>query len=173
MSIASKCNVPTIPEPDADDAHAPLIALLAALVIVEVTYRLSGGGDSGECELDLVLYADGRSDARLPAIPIGFSDNGDILLLDTTLEHIATEYPEGDWCNNEGGYGTVSFFPTEMCSDDRIVCDMTYREEGDYGDDDEYFEGVFDDLEPPEEEGVDNDQVVPVVFDISLEGAAR
>lgn len=174
MSIEPKCNVPSIPEPEADDAHAPLMALLAALGIVEVTYSLSGGGDSGECELEIVRYADSRGDARLPAVPIGFSDRGDILFLDTTLEHIATEYPDGDWCNNEGGYGTVSFFPTEVCFDDRIVCDMTYREEGDYGDDDdEDFNEAFDDLDPPEGEEIDSDRVVPIFFDHSPEGAVQ
>ena len=36
------------------------LAILKALQIAEVSYCLSGGGDSGTVEINHVLYADGR-----------------------------------------------------------------------------------------------------------------
>lgn len=175
MTIDQESNVPFVPQEEHDHAHAPLMAMLAALGIVEVTFNLSGGGDSGECDLESVLYADGRRDAHLPSVPIGFSDSGDIVLLDLALDRIASDAPDGDWCNNEGGYGSVSFFPAEPCPDGWIVCNMTYREEGDYGDDDEEedFDDIFDDLDLPNEEEIDVDEVVTVALDASMEGAVQ
>lgn len=66
--------------------------------------------------------------------------------MDRVLEDIAAEAPEGDWVNNEGGRGTVSFFPTEEDEDARLVCDMIYGDE----DDDEFDDG-FDETAPPED----------------------
>lgn len=173
MTIDQECNVPLGPHEQENYAHAPQMAMLAALGIVEVTFCLDGGGDSGECDLESVLYADGRRDAHLPSVPIGFSDSGDIMLLDLSLDAIASDVPDGDWCNNEGGYGSVSFFPTEPCPDDWIVCNMTYRVDGDYGDEDEDFDEIFADLDPLEEGTIDTAKVVTASVDLSVEGDAR
>ncbi|EPR21218.1 hypothetical protein L905_06870 [Agrobacterium sp. TS43] len=150
MIADQNCNAPYSSGPEHLDSAPSHVNLLAALGIVEVTYRLSGGGDSGECDLEQVVYADGRRGAVLPSIPIGFSDDGTILLLDRVLEDIAENAPEGDWVNNEGGRGTVSFFPTETEVDARLVCDMTYGDEDDEDSDD--FTDFFDDIDPPGED---------------------
>lgn len=131
------------------DSRQSFIALLAALGIVEVTYMLSGGGDSGECELERVVYGNGRREIALPSIPIGFSNDGTILLLGDVLENIAEEEPDGDWVNNEGGHGTVSFYPMEPGASSRIVCDMSYGDDGE--EEDEDFDDLFDDVDLGEE----------------------
>lgn len=102
MTIDQESNSSFVPQEEQDHAHAPLMAALAALGIVEVTFSLEGGGDSGDCELERVLFADGRQEAHLPSLPIGFSDSGDIVFLDIALDQIASDAPDGDWCNNEG-----------------------------------------------------------------------
>ncbi|QAB00980.1 MULTISPECIES: hypothetical protein [Agrobacterium tumefaciens complex] len=153
MIANQNCNALYPPQSEHPDSAPSHVSLLAALGIVEVTYSLSGGGDSGECDLEQVVYADGRRSAVLPSIPIGFSDDGTILLLDRVLEDIAEEAPEGDWVNNEGGRGTVSFFPTETEVDARLVCDMTYGDEDDEDDEDsDDFADFFDDIDPPGED---------------------
>lgn len=116
------------------------LAVLKALQITEVRYCLSGGGDSGTAELDQVLYAAGRG-GPLPTVTLDVTDVGGIVCLDERLETIASNLPEGDWINNEGGYGTVTLRPQEADPDRQVECDMTYGE--DDGDPD------FEDDEPP------------------------
>ena len=166
MENATMSDTPDTIDYSEDDV--PYMEVLATLGVVEVRYDLNGGGDSGECVLEHVCYRDGRQDVRLPSLPVGFSDDGEIRLLDEVLERIATDLPEGDWVNNDGGYGTVSFFPNEICPDDRVVCDMTYRDGTD--DDDDY---EFEDLEPPEDEEYDDNGIVVVTFEPAQEGAVQ
>ena len=116
------------------------LAILKALQIVEVSYCLSGGGDSGTVELDHVLYADGNS-GPLPTVTLGITDAGGIVCLDERLETIVYDLPDFDWINNEGGHGTVILRPQETDPDCQVECDMTYGEdsdEPDFEDDDEF-----------------------------------
>jgi hypothetical protein len=48
------------------------------------------------------------------------------------LGNIVADAPEGDWVNNEGGYGSVYVRPFEGEEALTIDCDMSYREDGDY-----------------------------------------
>ncbi|HME21496.1 MAG TPA: hypothetical protein VKI44_09170 [Acetobacteraceae bacterium] len=118
------------------------LALLKTLGVDEVVYGLSGGGDSGTCELDRVAYLDGRATSALPAVTVGITDCGGIVCLDERLESIVADLPDGDWCNNEGGYGNVILRPQDDDEDGRVVCDMTYGEENeepDFEDDGDEF----------------------------------
>ncbi len=114
-----------------------VLRLLRRLGITELSIGLQGCGDSGDATLDHILYADGRSETHFPDLPIGISVDGHVKKLGPYLEDFAAERPEGDWVNNEGGYGTVTFHPFEEDPDFCIDCDMTYRDEGDYGEDDQ------------------------------------
>lgn len=143
------------------DRQEQLISLLRALGIAEIEYSLSGGGDSGETTLERVTYRDGRTIHELPNIPIGISATGQVETIEHLLDRIASDLPEGDWVNNEGGYGSVFIRPLEEDEDLRFECDMTFREEGDYGDDDE---GFVDEDEFEEEDEPDEDPAVPAVF---------
>lgn len=135
---------------DHDPDHAGAIILLRALGIARVSFSLNGEGDSGECFLEEVEYADGRLMATLPKVPIGFTAEGVIRFLPPFVENIAADLPEGDWVNNEGGYGTVTILPFEEDPDSRFDCDMTYRDY--YDDDDDEFEDLeLEDDEPDTE----------------------
>lgn len=134
-------------EPEADMPDR-IAALLRALGIAAVTYSLDGGGDSGETSLEDVAYVDRRTEAVLPPVAIGFRQDGRPRTLDEYLGDLAADLPEGDWVNNEGGYGTVSIQPFASFSEDRFTCDMTYRDgydEDEPDDDDE--EQPFEDVE--------------------------
>jgi hypothetical protein len=126
------------------------LAILKALHISEVIYRLSGGGDSGTAELHEVAYLDGRI-GPLPSLTISITDTGNTVGLDERLEDIAANFPDGDWCNNEGGYGTVTFRPQESDADLQVECDMTYGEENDnadFEDAEEFLAAEFNDTDP-------------------------
>lgn len=118
--------------------------VLAALQVQEVTLSLNGGGDSGDCEIEQVTYADGSVATNLPRIAVGF-DNRQVLELDALVVEEAAEVPDGDWINNEGGEGSVTLLPLEQDGDLRVQCAMEYRAE-EYGD---------DDLDDPEDVGQD------------------
>lgn len=125
-------------------------AILRALQITEIEYSLSGGGDSGETVLERVEFKSEPTATELPDIPILFGDTGQIRRLPDLLEEIVADAPEGDWVNNEGGYGTVYIRPFEEDEEELwIECDMTFREDGDYGDDEE--DDFVDDAFPEEE----------------------
>lgn len=123
------------------------IALLRAIGIQELEYSLDGGGDSGDSTLEKIQNVDGRLLDRLPDIPTGVDGTGRPRTLSWLLDDLVADLPEGDWVNNEGGYGTVIIRPFEEDEDFCFECDMTFREDGDYGgeDDDEEFED--DDLD--------------------------
>lgn len=112
-------------------------AILRALAITELEYSLSGGGDSGETMLERVSYRDAPDSTDLPDIPIFITDVGQLRHLPELLDGIVADAPDGDWVNNEGGSGTVYVRPFEDDETLAIECDMTYRDDGDYGDDDE------------------------------------
>lgn len=140
----------------APDRHAlesregQIMMLLAALGIEEIQYSLDGGGDSGETTLEHVRHADGRTETRLPDIPIGFRPQGDAYTLEVYLENLVSDLPEGDWVNNEGGYGEVYIRPTAD-EEDRFECNMTFRDEYDDEDEDEDdFDEDLDDADDPE-----------------------
>lgn len=143
------------------------LAILKALQIAEVSYCLSGGGDSGTVEINHVLYADGRH-GPLPTVTLGVSDAGGTVCLDERLENIIYELPDGDWINNEGGHGNVVLRPQEDpgC---QVECDMTYGEdsdEPDFEDDDEPGSDFEDpDPGPPGEIAVDDSALQPAKGD--------
>lgn len=116
------------------------IALLRALNIIEIQYSLNGGGDSGDAEINHIELRDGTTLQALPDLPAGISSTGSIETIDALLDSIVFELPEGDWINNEGGFGTIIIYPFEE-DEDRFDVDITFRDEGDYGDDDEDEEG--------------------------------
>lgn len=134
-----------------------LAAILRALKITEIEYSLDGGGDSGETTLERVVRRDGETTTTLPDVPIIFSDGGQILYLPYLLERIVADAPDGDWVNNEGGYGTVYVRPFDEDGGLGIECDMSYREYDDDADDDD---GGFVDDEDPDEDSEPNDDTV-------------
>jgi hypothetical protein len=126
------------------------LAILKMLKISEVRYCLSGGGDSGTTELEYVLYCDGRN-GPLPTVTLGITDAGGIVCLDECLDRIVADIPDGDWCNNEGGYGHVTLRPQESDEDLQVECDMTYGEESDgpdFEDDAEFIASDFKNIDP-------------------------
>lgn len=128
---------------DPTDPRDPMLALLRALKITEIEFSLSGGGDSGEVTLEQVTFENGRVAHELPDIPVTVSNDGNPRKLPDVLEGIVADAPEGDWVNNEGGYGTVVIRPVEEDEDLVIDCDVTFRDEGDYGDDEEFEDDDF------------------------------
>ena len=140
------------------------LAILKALQIAEVSYCLSGGGDSGTVEINHVLYADGRY-GPMPAVTIDITDAGGTISFDERLENIVYDLPDGDWINNEGGYGNVVLHPQETDPDCRVECDMTYGEDSEQTDfeDDEEPASDFDDPDPgpPGEIAVDDSALQP------------
>jgi hypothetical protein len=125
------------------------LAILKALGITEVNYCLSGGGDSGTAELQHILDRDGNQ-RPLPTVTIGFTDAGGIVSLDERLDDLVANIPDGDWCNNEGGYGTVILRPQETDPDLQVDCDMTYGEdsaEPDFEDEEGFAASNLDDTD--------------------------
>lgn len=135
-------------------------AILRALNITKVEYSLSGGGDSGESVLERIECREGEDRTTLPDIPVFITDSGQIRNLPELLENIVADAPEGDWVNNEGGFGTVAVFPFDDEEDLTIVCDMTFREDGDYGDDED-DEDFVDDVSDESDE-IGSDVAVPL-----------
>ena len=133
------------------------LAILKALQIEEVSYCLSGGGDSGNVEINHVLYADGRY-GPLPVVTIDITDVGGLVRLDERLDNLVYDIPDGDWINNDGGHGTVILRPQETDPEDQVECDMTYGDDGegdpdfedeDFEDEDEGFlASDFNDADP-------------------------
>lgn len=130
-------------------------AILRALGITTVLYSLNGSGDSGETTLERVEYESGKVAHELPDVPVAIGDSGLVYKLPDLLENIVADAPQGDWVNNEGGYGSVTVMPFEDEDDLYFECDMTFRDEGDYGDDDDDFvdEDEDDDEEPDDADG--------------------
>ena len=131
-----------------------LLACLSALDLTELVVRLDGSGDSGDAEFDHAVTSTGQTLYELPKITIEpgypFSTN-----LETLVLEVASNTPDGNWYDNEGGYGTVTFYPFN--DDDPVECNMTYRDEypGEDGDD---FEDEDDDLSDDEFEDAEAGQ---------------
>ena len=144
-------------------------AILRALEIIEIEYALNGSGDSGEGSLERVEYKDGTETHALPDIPIFIGNSGDIERLSDLLIGLAENAPDGDWVNNEGGYGSVYIHPFEDDEDLQIDCDMTFREDGDYGDDDDDNDDDFvdDDLTDDDDSGADGSVPLLVVGEVA------
>lgn len=149
------------PEP-----HHNILALLRALDIQEIIYSLSGGGDDGEITLEAVVHQTGAVSSELPPVPIGLDGYGAICTLPPTLERIASDLPEGDWVNNEGGAGTVTIRPFERDPQRRFDCDMIYGDEEYEADED------FEDIEF-ELDSVPVDDLVPAIRLIDDTGDGR
>jgi hypothetical protein len=150
-----KPRLPPVAEPMTTLDHC--LAILKAIGVSEIQYTLDGEGDSGTTTLDAVHYLDGSSAELLPYLTIGLGDQYGLLTLDVLLDEIVAEVPDGDWVNNEGGYGTVTLRPQETDADLRVEYDMTYRECDDDFEDDGFA------AEPPAD--FDGEEEAPLVID--------
>jgi hypothetical protein len=127
------------------------LAILKALKIEEVSYCLSGGGDSGTVDINGVLYAGGNY-GQIPAVTVGITDAGTLVTLEECLENFVYDLPDGDWINNEGGHGTVTLRPQEPDPDLRVECDMNWGDDSDqpdFDDDEASGEPDFNDEADP------------------------
>jgi len=155
-----KPRLPPLAEPMTTLDHC--LAILQAIGVSEIHYTLDGGGDSGTTTLDAVHYLDGSCTGLLPHLTIGLADHCGLLTLDDLLDRTVAELPDGDWVNNEGGYGAVTLRPQETDADLRVEYDMTYREcDDDFEDDGFAPEPAVDFDETGEEEA-------PLVIDDAL-----
>jgi hypothetical protein len=78
-----------------------------------------------------------------------------VVSLDQRLDDLVGNVPDGDWINNEGGYGTVILHPQEADPDLQVKCDMTYGNDSDEPDfEDEDGEPDFKDADPSPDEPV-------------------
>jgi hypothetical protein len=136
-------------------------ALLKACGISEVHYELDGSGDSGAASLASVNYHSGLTRDELPAISIGLTESGDIISLADLLYDVVYDLPDGDWINNEGGYGTITFAAPQLGADLEVECDMTYRDGEDYDDDynDDDFQDDEQDPAPADPDAADADTI--------------
>jgi hypothetical protein len=128
-----------------------MLACLRALDIVEVVVSLEGSSDSGDAEFDHFISRSGEAIYRLPKLTVDLSGTS----LTDLINDVAREIPDGDWVNNEGGYGTVTFRPFEADPDDAVECDMVYRDESEDGDSD--FEDEEEDPDVDSESGAEED----------------
>lgn len=130
---------------------SPIAELLQALGIEAIVFDLNGGGDSGETTIEELRYRDGRVAFEIPSIPIGITDMGAVATLPLYLGELAANVPDGDWVNNEGGYGTVTILPFAPDASERVSSDMTYRDYDGEDDSDEDWDQslkMFDVADP-------------------------
>jgi hypothetical protein len=142
---------------------AQCLAILKALRISEVRYHLSGGGDSGTAELEQIFYCDGHN-GPLPTVTLGINDFGGLVCLDECLDDIVARIPDGDWINNEGGYGHVALHPQETDDDLQVECEMTYGQENDssdFEDDEELRRADFKQPDPAAPIAIDDSTLQP------------
>lgn len=125
-----------------------LIRILRSLRIEEVCFELNGGGDSGDTTLRHVRYQ-GASETQveLPQFKIGLNSYGQPVDLADILEQFASDVPDIDWINNDGGSGTVTLRPLEE-PEDWIENTVTYHEPDDDLEEDDFQDDEFDDDEP-------------------------
>jgi hypothetical protein len=118
-----------------------VLACLRALDIAEATVTLDGSGDSGDATFENAVTRSGETIEALPCLTVDLTGSGPTLA--DLICNVATEIPDGNWYDNEGGYGTVTFWPFEDDPDRVVDCDITYRdtypgeEEDDFEDEDE------------------------------------
>lgn len=133
-----------------------VLACLRALDIEEAQVSLDGSGDSGDATWDHARKRSGEAVLELPRITIDIEGH----TLDSLICHVASDLLEGDWVNNEGGYGTVTFRPFEDDPDAAFECDMTYRDEYEGEDDPDFIDDEEgDDEEHGDQSGQENDVV--------------
>ncbi len=144
------------------------LTVLRALGVIEVVYSLDGCGDSGTADLDSITYADGCPATEIPDFAVSFTDGGQVITLAGLVDDLVAELPDGDWVNNEGGFGTVILRPMEDDDAIRVECDMTFRADGDYGDGVEFDEEEFVDEDPDDP----NDAADPIVGPITIAAEA-
>lgn len=112
-----------------------VLACLKAMEIEELTVTLDGSGDSGDADFECALTRSGQVLYELPFITVAVDAGGHRTSLQELASGVAAELPEGDWVNNEGGYGQVHFRPYEDDPDLWVDTDMTYRDGYEDGDD--------------------------------------
>jgi hypothetical protein len=106
-----------------------VVGILRALGVEMLQFTLSGGGDSGACDIEEIVWRTHHDDGgpvtqvRLASIP---HLNG---CLESELCTAAAEWPEMDWVNNVGGYGSIIIQPFADDPDERVSIDMNYNEE--------------------------------------------
>lgn len=151
------------------------LSLLVALGVEEVHFSLSGGGDDGTIELEGLSWKDRHPDGS-PVVPVDLEKipyfQGNLM---DALSDGAAEWPDGDWCNNEGGRGSIIIRPFAEDEEERLMIDMTYGDEE--ADDDEFGEDLevdgeddeeADDADVPGDRGpapAGDDSVVTISFD--------
>ena len=143
------------------------LRVLRALGITEVAYELDGSGDSGTAQLSSVTDRDGNTTNSLPAVTVGFTNHGGPCELEAQLIDLVYDIPEGDWINNEGGYGTVILRP-QADPGEQVECQMTFRDEGDadqdFDDREDFIELASSDdpdVDPPDETATIDDSILP------------
>lgn len=137
---------------------ALVLACLRALEFEEATVSLDGSGDSGDAVFDHGVTRSGETVYELPCLTVDIVADTGGTMRDLICE-AAAEVPDGNWWDNEGGYGTVTFRPFEEHPYCAVSCDVTYRGD-DPGDEESDFEDEEDlDLKAPETEGVGNKRV--------------
>lgn len=157
-----------------------VLAILASMGIVEVEFCLSGSGDSGDCYVERIVHQDGSEIDKLPDLPITFGPSGNATMLDDFLNQHASEYPDGNWCDGEGGQGTVTYKPMESDPEERIQCEMSYGDEDDYdGDDDDDDEDltdidlIADDDDDDDEDAIAIDPIEPANAEDTVVGTGK
>lgn len=141
-----------------DDLIEQVLDVMKGLGIQRVSYSLSGGGDDGDCNLEEIVMVDGSDMAALPKVPVTFSSNGHAIDLESYLDEHASEAPDGNWCDNEGGHGTVTYHPFgDDVTQERIEIDMTYGDDEDYDEDDDLDDVDLGEDDDPEDEDEDED----------------
>jgi hypothetical protein len=141
-----------------------VLACLRALEIEEAVISLDGSGDSGDAVFDYALTCAGQTLTKLPVLTVAVDHSGQLVTLEELAIDIAASAPDGNWYDNEGGYGKVVYRALEDDPDLQVEIDMTYRDE--YEDDDPDFQ---DDLEDEGEASAPPpemlDAVLPIVID--------
>ncbi len=147
-----------------DDLIEQVLDVMKGLGIKRVSYSLNGGGDDGDCYLEEILMADDSVLPELPKVPVTFTSGGHPIDLDDYLNEHASEAPDGNWCDNEGGSGNVTYHPfADGVDQERVEVDMTYGDDEDYDGEDDDLDDVHlgdedDDADDDEGEDEENDR---------------
>jgi hypothetical protein len=135
-----------------------VVTILRALGVESLTFTLDGGGDSGDCDIESMEWRERHEDGR-PVVKVDLARiphlNGN---LESELCNAASEWPEMDWVNNEGGCGSITVEPFSEDPNDRVCISMDYNEEseGDLDDDPELGQDIHLEEVVPDA-GIDED----------------
>lgn len=143
-----------------------VLVCLRELELEEAVVSLDGSGDSGDATFDSAVTRAGETLYQLPTVTVLPTRYGNTL--DALVRDVASNAPDGNWYDNEGGYGTVTFYPFAADSDDTVVCDMTYRDE--YPDEESGFDDD-DDVDALEEPDQESDTLSDDVHDHAARNA--